>query len=586
MLLAAVLVSAACPRSSSTNAAADAGVAPLQVAPLRALVPASTRLQDDAALAAVAARTPQRPGHCAQVKSLPVRADADAFAERIRTQLSLPVEVVQADLGERGTWFRICVGAEESESRIVAAASQWTAPGGVLEPYLDPPNPPAPRFFPLVRQGTEARRATPEAASALAAVAWADHAPVLFAGADVSGLLLVGTAQAEGGGTEVVAVDPRGQRLLWDLAPAPGCNACTMALTAGPVRARRAVAADDITPAPGHEVVVEEDTASGTRLVSVFMVASGKLRRVASAVLESAPAGSRVRARFGLVDVDNEPLRELVLGATELRVTGEFACDVDTYVRFFDVNEGADGLVPITIDDVGDLVAKPIVSSPAMQPAPAAPASPPPRAPAGQGTAAPAVDPVLFVATLDSWGGHAQASHACAALLARSPGAGAGELCVRRVRRLLDDGLPIEAVNAAGMLAEASPPMRAAVSGVFLDAVTVVDGDPRLFAGEVDCAQAPLAEQVNARPLDDSIARARARQRERLALADIVDAVFVTGVRDFGADTPAGGIIGRWVERLRATLPGRAAALEALLLPPVVDAGTTSPTTAGFGGSP
>ena len=117
--------------------------------------------------------------------------------------------------------------------------------------------------------------------------------------------------------------------------------------------------------------------------------------------------------------------------------------------------------------------------------------------------------------------------------------------------------------------------MRAAVAGPFLEAVTALDSDARLFAGEVDCAKTPLVEHLATRPLGENTWLAAARRRERLALEDVADAVFVTGVRDFGPEAPAGIVVTQWFDRVKAALPGRAAAIEALLLPPA-DAGSTS----------
>jgi hypothetical protein len=113
------------------------------------------------------------------------------------------------------------------------------------------------------------------------------------------------------------------------------------------------------------------------------------------------------------------------------------------------------------------------------------------------------------------------------------------------------------------------------VAGPFLEGVNALDGDARLFAGEVDCAKTPLVEHLATRPLGENIRLTAARRRERLALEDVAEAVFVTGVRDFGPEAPAGIAVTQWFDRVKAALPGRAAAIGALLLPPA-DAGSTS----------
>lgn len=502
------------------------------------------------AVAAIAARTPGRPGSCAQVRSLRSEAEAEAVAEAIRTRAALPVEVVRADLGDRGTWWRICVGAEETEARLVARATRWTSPGGELEPFLDEvrgaATDAAPRFFVLSRDSVEGRKALPGQAAGLLSHVLAEGAPIVFfGGPSKETLTIAGTGIVEGGGvrgggTDVVAVDPTGRRLGFDETAAPGCATCALALKEGSVRARRAITAGDAAPIAGEELLVEEDTDKGVRLLSVLTVSGppggSALRRVASLVLENARAGFVQTGRAGLVEGDTDPEKEIVLAATELRVQGDFACALEQHAAIYDLPAEGNGLVRID----------PLAGAPSTDPPDAV---------------------INVIAALDAWGDHDSASRACAAHLARSPQASTTQLCLQRVRRLMDGGHLVDAVNAAGLLSESSPTLRPLLASSFHDAADALDRDPRLFAGELDCARSPLVDRLSQRSLDETMQLARARAGERVALSDVNDAVFVTGARDFGAESPVGAITAKWLERARVALPARYAAIEALLLP-------------------
>ena len=81
---------------------------------------AAARAVEGDAVAVALAALPPRAGRCAQVRSLKEQAEAEAVAEALRQQLGLSVEVQRADLGERGVWWRLCVGDEDSDARMVA----------------------------------------------------------------------------------------------------------------------------------------------------------------------------------------------------------------------------------------------------------------------------------------------------------------------------------------------------------------------------------------------------------------------------------------------------------------------------------
>ena len=152
-----VVVAIAAPSCTRAPTQVDAGPAPVDddvTFTLEASVAADP-------VAAVVARLPASFGACAQVKSLKSREEADTAAQAIRAATSLPVSIVEKDLAARGHWFRLCVGTELDAARLTAAATRWTAPGGVLTPFLDPPNSPdEPRFHVLVRPEVNERRPT------------------------------------------------------------------------------------------------------------------------------------------------------------------------------------------------------------------------------------------------------------------------------------------------------------------------------------------------------------------------------------------------------------------------------------------
>lgn len=559
LALVAALTFGGC-RCADAPASVDAGPAGLTVKTASVSVEPGVDV-----VARVVARVPQRNGACAQVRSIKDEAEANAVADRIRTEKNLTVDVVRADLGEKlGVWWRLCVGSEESEARLVARATRWTAPSGELEPYLDPPTDDRPRFHVLTREHVDPRRPSEPQARALLGFALAGDAPVLFAGGPAKDALVVAsTAETDDGGTDVVAVDAKGARLAFSHAPPPGCAACTLALRDGRVRARRTVATGDVSPHAGDELLVEEDTDGAVRFLSLVAIENGtSLVRVAGVVLENARPGYVQLGKAAIVEADADPAREIVIATREMRTRGDVACALESHATIYDLAAGAGGASAEGLTRVD-----------------------PPKMPAEP------EDAIINVVTaLDEHGDHAAASRTCAAQLGRAPKPNITQLCLQRVRRLMDAGALVAAVNAAGHAAEASPPLRAVIAGPFHAAAAALDRDPRLFAGEFDCATAPLVPALSRHTVAESLKIAEAAQKERVALGDLADAVFVTGIRDFGSESPVGGIIARWLERLQVGLPAKAAAVEALLLPQAPDppAAPAAPDAGqrddGFGG--
>jgi hypothetical protein len=549
------------------------GLAACPAAPPPAVVDAGPVLVDDAPalplaaeasadpIGAVVARLPGRPGACAQVRSLRDRAEADASAVAIRAATALPVEVAEKDLGERGVWFRVCVGDEPDEARLVAKATRWTASDGVLAPFLDPPrSPDEARFLVLPRAGQESRRPTEPQARAF--LARSPAGPAFYAGSP-DRPVLIGTASA---GDRVVVVDATGVSLRLDPTPPPGCASCVVAEQQSPIARRRVLATGDVGPGPGDEIVIEEETGAGARFLAVLALAGtpSTLRRSGAVLLAQADADVVTRGEAFVVEADGDADQEVAIARLELRSLGGNLCSLTTHAELWGASsEAARGLARV---DAAAILASD-----------------------GPGV-------VDLITALDGAGDAAAASRMCAEALHGRPGSLVGQLCLQRIRSLVAAGRHIDAVNAAGAIAEGAPALRAAVAGPLFSAMQALDTDPRLSAAPWDCAAAPLVKGTADKPVDEVVALARARLAERLSLSDVADAVFVTASRDFGTDTPVFGIAGRWLERLRVTQPARHAAIEAALLPPSTPSPSPSPASPeapvpddggpGFGGAP
>ena len=517
-------------------------------------------------------RLPRRTGACAQVRSFAHLEDATASAKAVAAATSFPVEVITKDLGTKGIWHRVCVGDEDNAARLTANATRWTAPDGVLAPFLDPPRTSdEPRFHVLARATAEGPR--PTIAQARAFLARSPEGPAYLFG-PAEHLLLVGTGPTASRGFRLVAVSPLGAIVSLDPSPPPGCASCAVAEQQSPIVGRRPLGAGDVLPFPGIELLVEEETASGSRFLAIVTVADEaagvRMRRSGAVLLAMASTDVVLRGEAQVVEGDGDDSREIAVTRLELRTRGARLCSLSTKAEVW--GAGVDVARGLSRIDVQTLM--------------------------NTGTDAAGTDLALIdhVTALDGAGDPAAASRACAEALAKQPGILMTQLCLQRIRGLVADGRLIDAVNAAGALAERAPILRAAVAGPLYSAMDALDADPRLSAAPYDCEAAPLLVGIDSMDVDDVVTLARTRLQERLSLSDIGDAVFVTASRDFGTDTPVLAIASRWMERLRATQPARHAAIEAALLPPSTD---SDPSTArrdveapvddagpGFGGAP
>ncbi len=504
----------------------------------------------------VVARLPQRPGACAQVRSLASAAEAEATAKAISEATNFPTEIMQKDLGDKGVWHRVCVGHEENEARLIAKATRWTSSDGVLAPFLDPPrSPDEPRFHVLPKRDVDARRPTDAQARAL--LARAPEGNVSFIGPRAAPVIVSATPQRT-----LVAIDAAGARLTLNPAPPPGCASCAVAEKQSPVIARRPLGAGDVLPAAGDELLVEEETESGARFLAVITVDGTTLTRAGAVLLAQASTDVIMRGEASVVEADGDDDREIAVARLELRVLDGNLCALTTRAELWGTG-GADSARGLVRLDPKKLQGTGIIDA---------------------------------ITALDGAGDAQSASRACGDALRDQPSSLMTQLCLQRIRALTARGRLIDAVNAAGALAESAPALRAAVAGPLYSAMSALDKDPRLSAAPYDCAAAPLVKDISSMPTDTAIARARARLDERLSLSDVDDAVFVTASRDFGKDTPVLAIASRWMERLRATQPARHAAIEAALLPPappsptpaVPDVGSPAPAPLapgeGFGG--
>ena len=545
-----VLVGSAggCQRCGSPSTA-DAGVLEAAAPGIHLILPDSVKADP---VAALLPQMPRRSGACAQVRSVKDRAVAEGLQKQISKATSLPVELLEADLGARGVWWRLCVGDEVDEARLTAAATRWTAPGGVLDPFLDPPVGHEPRFFVHTRQGAEARRPTAPQALAILERAPVPSSPVLSFG-NATDPLLAATVPASddpAAAPIVIAVDSQGTVLPVDASPPPGCAACLVAERESAVVARRALAVGDLGGPPGDELLIEERTGNDARFVSAVVVVQGRLRRVGAVLVARSQPGLVVSGDARIVEANGGPPQELAAVTTSLHVVDDRVCAIEEQTTLWRLAEGEQGLQRLETSMLQTPTA--IVDA---------------------------------VTALDGTGDRAAASRVCAQALARNTETLVVRLCLGRVRMLMGEGAIVEATNAAGLLAEAAPGLRAALAAPMFAAVSALEADPRLSAAASDCERDPLVPALSAATLGETLRVARTRRRERVGLADVVDAVFVSGTRDFGPGTPVGGATARWLERLRVSQPARFAAIEALLLPPP-DAGVIDPSSSGFGGNP
>lgn len=476
-----------------------------------------------------------------------------ALADRILKETKISVALIEAEIKGRGTWYRLCAGAEPSAAAATTKAEAWTATGGALSPYMEPVAPGQAKYFVKERPVPSQRLPTEPQARLILAARPDGQRPVKMAAISAaqsdgpSGYLAaVTTPKDQNGRIDVFVVDPRGRPVDIVGEGTPGCAACGAALATAPVVSRRLLGVGNVVAQGGEELFIEETTAKKSRIFVVLRQEIGEagaiqLVRHAAYWLGTELPGLRLLTEVTTVEADGDVEKELALILTELPIFQNRLCAVRRRAEIHD-------LTPKAPQPLDENYARAIaVTEDAAK--------------AGQAA-------ILLVRALDRLGDFRSASRICAAYLSRGQDVALTQHCLGRISTLVRQGRKIEAVNAAGLLAESAASLRGAIAGPFYEGVTALDKDVRLTVADDNCASAPLVDAVDKRPLSQTLRLANAANKERVNLAELVDAVFVTGARDFGPKTPVGKVTAKWVERLRIALPARFAAIEALLAVP------------------
>jgi hypothetical protein len=494
------------------------------------------------------------PAWCVQIRSVQTRLEADEVTAAIKKALEIPVLAIEADLGERGTWWRICVGDEASEAAAEARGTEWTADGAPLLKFMDALRAGDARFLVVERPAQRPRVRTPTRTLAellLRARPDADRVPHL-ATAPEGGLYGgVTTTPDASGRSNILLGGPDGTPLKLSNVIPEGCASCAAALGAEP-RSRRVLGGGDAGPWAGEELLLEEVADDGRSVLSVVGLSNGEIVRRAVFLLGTTTTSLKVTGDAVALDADAEEGGEVAIRRIELPIVGDKLCAVRERTEVLKLS--IDGTAK-RLDD-GYAQAMGVAES--------------------SGGAAPTR---ALIAAFDSLGAFDEASRACGAYLNRGRDPGVAKTCIARVAELARRERIVAAVSAAGILSSASEAFRPAVAAPFYDAATKLDKDGRAAVGSSDCEAAPLVTGVNDKRLPHLIKLARVRLEERIDLADLADDVFLTGSRDFGPDTPVGKITDGWMKKLRRHLPARAAAIEAKMaaLPPPDPAPTALP---------
>jgi hypothetical protein len=496
-------------------------------------------------LAAVAPLLQQKGGHCAQIRSEDSREKADALAQQIEEKTGQPVVLLQADLGEKGVWWRICVGANPDPVALEADAKTWTGPGGILASYLvADPDPTAPRFF--VKERPYGDAILPAEKQARVILGYKAQKPVFLASGNTPGnfrALITFTNQE--GREDVRVVDVAGRVFRVPQSAPPHCDACRLYLTRSKVTRRRGLGVGAVYDRQPGAFFVEEETEDGVRWVSALRLVEGgspaeadRLEKTVGFQLAVRSKSVVVQGETVAIQADGEGPEEFALIRNELDFYKDDLCDLKRRVEIHELaRKEPRKLDPAYLKTLGVTEAT------------------------GSGPIA-----LAILKAMDELGATAQATEGCAAYLGAGRDAAISRHCLDRVDKLVGAGALIEAVNAAGALAESSPTMRVAVAGPLFKAARALDRSPLLSDQPRDCSRAPLI--AKARMLDGKtlIEGARAKKADQQHLADLTDPLFLTAHRDFGPDTPVGEIVGGWLERMRISLPARHAAINAVFV--------------------
>lgn len=518
--------------------------APAKPAPLRAPPFGPAPVPGDPAAALVG--LPALGGFCAQVRAVRAEPQAVALRAQIEAALGVPVRVRAVDLGRRkGTWYRLCAGAFDTAARAETWAAAATADSGALRPFLDTPRPGEPRFFIHTLDG---EGAPPPAAQRAMAAGLADR--VWLPRTD--GWLAVGTGPRGADGADVFTVTAAGSAaVLPDTTRAP-CAGCD---TAAGVRARTLDGVADLGAGVGRVAFVHAERESGERNLHVVTLPNAAAPAVLGGVLLGQDLdAARVHGVVRAVDADGVEPAEIALRRDELRMLGEHGCDVQSEVEVYRVTPA--GLTPVPAETVAAAAAGEA---------------------AGRAGAA-----LALLKAWDAFGVYDQASSACGVYLARGHDASVVRYCLGRVDDLRVRGHHVAAVNAAGVLSSKAAALRPAVAPRLYAAADAVEQHPALSVSAPDCLTAPLVPDARGMPAPDALRAARAARAGHVHLADVQTAVFVTALRDYGPETPVGGLVSRWLARLKREAPSRHAEVGRAL----VERGLPLPEDASAGAMP
>jgi len=553
VVVAAALVMSVAGCPSGETPAADGGVRPApspEAAPqvvVRGDGPTFTpsKANDPVGKVTALMRT-ESGGHCVQFRSVKGLAAAQVLQQRIESEARLPVSLLKADLGDRGLWYRICAGNEPTHDAATKKAKGWTSAGGKLSPYMEPVAPGHAAFF-IKRRPTKPKWTPTEAQARLLLAAHPDGGrPIRKVRTAHDGVMAAAVSALPQGthGPSVLVVDHLGRQMPLSGAPGSlGCPPCESALGESKVIRRVLVGAFDVGPWPGDELVVEEGTEDGASVLSVFRQrvhtdGPGSFSRQASMWLGTQQPRLQLLAQAKPVEADGDPDKEIAVLITELPLLDGRLCGLRHRADIYDLTPKSPRKL-----DTGYAAAMASATG------------------AADGSGATKLLSLAYDKSRD----YLTASRICASFLSRSHNPDLAQHCIQRIQRLRKAGRNIEAVNAAGALAEANPALRPAVALPFYQAVKHLNDDVRLTVHDDNCVDNPLLEDFDKRPVGQAIRMAKVRAKDRKNLAEVADAVFVTGVRDFGPKTPAGRIVQGWLDRLKVALPARYAAIDALL---------------------
>ncbi|MCP4502312.1 MAG: hypothetical protein GY822_20340 [Deltaproteobacteria bacterium] len=486
-------------------------------------------------------------GYCVQFRSVKGLAAAEVLKERIESEAGLNVALLKADLGKRGLWYRVCAGNERSAKAADKKARGWTAAGGKLSPFMEPVAPGQAAFFVKKRPANHPRQPTVAQARLLLAAHPDGSRPVQLLLQEKKGVFLGAVSTLPQGrfGASVLVVDDKGREVpLVSTSKKLDCKACDVAFVESKIIRRVLIDGFNTGPWPGDELLVEEGTEAGASVLSVYRQKAHKdgrisLVREAAMWLGAQEPRLQLLAQAKAVEADGDADKEIAVITTELPLLNGRLCGLRRRAEIFD-------LTPRQPRRLGPSYASAMARAAKVA--------------GGAGAVR------LMARAYDQSRDYLTGSRVCAAFLSSNPEPGLAQHCIGRIEHLLKAGRKIEAVNAAGALAEANPALRPAIAGPFYHAVKALDTDPRLTVHDDDCMENPLLEDFDKRPVGQAIRMAKARAKDRMNLAEVADTVFVTGVRDFGPKTPVGRMVQGWLDRLKVALPARYSAIEALLI--------------------